>query len=318
MPQDPAAPVSVPAAAADRRRPVAILGVGAMGSAIAQRLLADGWRVTGVNPGTAALDLLRSLGGQPAADAAQAGRDSAAAIVCVNTAEAFFDVLLGEGGLVHGAAPGTVVLDICTLAEADKQRARQALARAGIVLLDCAVSGNRQSVLDGRLMAYVGGEPQAVEAVRPLLDALAAGVQHVGPFGTACRLKLVMNHLVCIHNAATAEAMAFGARLGLDPAQVHAVIAGSAAGSRIWDIRGRMMVQRDYRSSRGTFGMLHKDGPLILAAATADGGQAPLLELALALHRQADQMGYGTVDTAVLYEACRRVSGQPALEPDRC
>lgn len=304
--------------AADRQRTVGIIGAGAMGSALAQRLLSAGWRVVGTDPQPQAVDLLHALGATAADDAAGVARRSSIVIVSVNSSAAFFDALLGPGGLVHGAARDTVVPDICTLAESDKLRARDALAAAGVVLVDCAVSGNRQSVLDGKLTLYAGCDQQAFEAARPVFDAIAGTVHHVGAFGMACRLKFVMNHLVCIHNAASAEAMSFAARMGLDPAQVHELVGGSAAASRIWDIRGRMMVQRDYRSSRGGFGMLHKDGPLIHQAATAGGGQAPLLELALALHRRADEQGYGAVDTAVLYEACRAASGQQALEPDQC
>ncbi len=295
-----------------------VIGVGAMGSAIAQRLLERGWPVAGTDPLPAALEQLRELGGRPADDAAALARACDIVIVCVNSAAAFREALLGPAGVLHGAAAGTLVLDICTLAERDKRQAHDALAAAGIVLLDCAVSGNRQSVLQGQLRFYASGDAQHLERARPRLEAFAGEVRDVGPFGMAYRLKLVMNHLVCIHNAATAEAMAFAARLGLDPALAHDIVAGSAAGSRIWDIRGRMMVNRDYRSSRGGFGMLLKDGPLIHQAATADGGQAPLMELALALHRQAHELGYGDVDTAVLYEVCRRASGQQALEPLQC
>lgn len=292
-----------------------IVGLGTMGSAIAGRLRAAGHAVTGFDPDPAACAALRECGGSVAGDAAAVAAASEIAIICVASSEAFAEA---TGGIAAGGRAGLVVADTCTLAEADKRRAADALAQHGIVLLDCAMSGNRRSVQDGSLALYASGDEAAYRRALPVLQAFAGNVRHVGAFGRACRVKFVLNHLVCIHNAAAAEAMAFATRLGLDASEIHEIVRDSAAGSRIWDIRGRMMVARDYRSSRGGFGMARKDGPLIAAAAAVNGYPAPLFDLALALHRRGVEEGYGELDTAALYESCRQASGQDALEPEAC
>jgi 3-hydroxyisobutyrate dehydrogenase-like beta-hydroxyacid dehydrogenase len=289
-----------------------------MGSAIAQRLRDAGHLVIGCDTDEAARARWVAAGGALAAHPAALAAGCDVLLICVASLEAFAEVVDGALGVASAAAPGLLVVDTCTLLPEDKARALATLAARDAILLDCVLSGNRNAVLSGTLLVYASGDTTAFERARPVLEAFAGVVRHVGPFGHASRVKLVLNFLVCIHNAATAEAMAFATRLGLAADEIHALVSASAAGSAIWDIRGRMMVERDYRGSRGGYGIARKDGPMIAAVADRHGVGAPMFRLALDLHQRAVDAGYGDLDTASLYELCRRLSGQDALEPAAC
>ncbi|MEK9661459.1 MAG: NAD-binding protein [Alphaproteobacteria bacterium] len=131
----------------------------------------------------------------------------------------------------------------------------------------------------------------------------------VGEFGNASVIKFVINHLVCALTCANAEAMALGLKAGLDAQTIFDLVKDSAANSRLWELRGPMMVSEDYTSSRGQFGMANKDGPVIGAFGQSMTATRSFILLSLQMHQTAVGLGQYDLDTASLCRTYETIGG---------
>lgn len=294
---------------------IGIIGLGAMGSAMSQKLLKAGYAVTGFDIRDECITELESFGGVGVASAKEVAKVSDIVITSLNNAEVFQAVTAGENGLINEVRPNTVVVDTCTLSVADKTRAAELLQLRGVQLLDCTVSGNRNSILDGSLALYGSGDESAYRYVLPVLCAISGTQTYLGAFGNASKLKFILNHLVAINNSATAEAMALAERAGLDLAQVHELVSKSFASSVVFQARGKMMVNGDYVSSRGTYGVARKDAQLIADFAREALVPTPMFQAAFQMHIAGMAAGYTENDTASLFEIYRRNAGAVPRQP---
>lgn len=278
---------------------IGIVGLGAIGSAFAARLLARGEQVAGFDPAPAPMQELQELGGLPMRNSAELAANCAQLILALPNGDA-----LGEtaAAIASVKAPeGAVVIDVNTLSPAVKANAQNMLAASGWAMLDCAVSGNHAMVRGGEYAFYASGAPQDLALAKPLLQLLSNDVIETGEFGSASKVKIILNHLVMIHTAAAAEAMAFATQAGLDGGFIYEMVRRSAASSRLFDMRGKMMVEGDYTSSRGNYHVIMKDAGVIGEFAGEVGYATPLFNAASAIHALGVQLGYAEQDTASLY-----------------
>lgn len=282
-----------------------------MGAAFADRLLASGHTVIGFDVSAAARDGFQRSGGAVASDPATVAQDTDSVILSLPSAEALAAVVGGAGGLRDGVSPGQVVLETSTLPVAAKLSARDLLAEPGAVLLDCAVSGTPTSVRAGELAVYASGDEDAFARTEVLVEAFSRSARFVGGFGAATKLKLICNLLVVIHDAATAEAMALAIGAGFDPHLVYEVVCDGIGSSRIFEQRGAMMADGDYRPGSRTYVLGLKDGVLIDELARETGTFAPVFQLARQLHTAAIGLGLADLDAASLLEVYRTLSRQP-------
>lgn len=288
---------------------VGVVGLGAMGSAMAIMLAKAGYAVVGYDVREAALDELEANGGTRSASPRAVAEAADAVIVSLPSIEAFHAVLRGQGSIPSAGKAGLVIVDTCTLPLPDKEEGRRVAADAGMTLLDGTVSGNRDMILAKTLTAYMSGERDAYDRVAGILSAFTRKHTYLGEFGNASKAKFVINHLVCILTCANAEAMALGLKAGFSAQEVYDLVADSAATSRLWEIRGPMMVREDYASSRGNFGMASKDGPVIGDFAEAMHFPAPVFQAALQMHHAAVGLGLYDQDTAALCRAYEIIGG---------
>lgn len=288
---------------------VGVVGLGAMGSAMAIMLVKAGYGVVGYDPRSEALDELERNGGRRAANPRAVAEEADTVILSLPSAAAFHEALHGQGGIVSSGRQGLVAIDTCTLPIEDKEEGARAAEGAGMTLLDGTVSGNRDMILAGQLTAYLSGERAAYDRSADILSAFTRKHSFVGAFGNASRVKFVLNHLVCIITCANAEAMAMALKAGLDAQDVFDLVRESAANSRLWEIRGPMMVSQDYSSSRGNFGMAEKDGPVIGDFMEGMHYPAPVFQAALQMHQAAVGMGLADLDTAALCRLYETLSG---------
>jgi 2-hydroxy-3-oxopropionate reductase len=155
-------------------------------------------------------------------------------------------VVLGENGIVHGARSGCVLIDMETISPAAARRVARSLEERGMEMLDAPVSGGPVGAQQATLSIMVGGKAQVVERMLPLLQALGKTIVHVGGHGAGQTTK-ACNQLALLVNAqGTAEALALAARCGLDPGKVREVMLGGIAASRVLDLFGQRMVERDF------------------------------------------------------------------------
>ena len=283
---------------------VGVIGIGAMGAPMARHLHRSGCApcVRDVDPAATAAALADGLEACDSA-AALASVCDVVLVVVVDAAQ-IEAVLFDEGGVVQAArAPGaarqTVVL-CSTIAAADTERFHARLQRAGIDCIDAPISGGPARAGNGTLSMMVAAEPVVFARCETLLRVLAASLHRVGErIGDAARIKLVNNLLAGIHLAAGAQAMALGARLGLDRRLLFEVIRASSGASWMLEDRMPRVLANDY-APRARTAILTKDVGLAMAMAQEAGVPLPMGEQALRVLQDAVAAGLGDVDDAAV------------------
>jgi 3-hydroxyisobutyrate dehydrogenase-like beta-hydroxyacid dehydrogenase len=280
---------------------VGLVGLGLLGGAIAGRLVAAGWDVLGHDIVAERTAELTRLGGRPAAGIAQvAGAD----VVCVvlPSLASVEAVILGPGGLVAHGRPGATIVQMSTISPSLTRRLAREVAARGLGFLDCPISGTSAMVAQGHGVVFVGGERAEYERWRPMLDAVLRRPVYVGAAGQAMALKLVANLLVALHSAAAAEALAMARRAGLDLGLVLDVLGSGAAGSRMLEVRGPLIVE-DTFPAQMKLDLFMKDLHLIQDAARELGSPLPLTDVAERLYAAVHAAGHGGEDLAVVARA---------------
>ena len=197
-----------------------------------------------------------------------------------------------------------------TLALADKQTAFDKLHAAGVIMLDCPLSGsaNRAALRD--VLVYASGDKAAYDRALPVFEGFSRSPFYVGPFGNGSKLKYIANHLVAIHTVAAGEAFALARKAGLDPATTYDVIIGGAGGSRAMEARREMLITNAYLPVRtASIELFGKD--LEVIGAFADGVECPLplFSATLPLYKSAIAQGMGEKDMAVVSALLQQMAG---------
>ena len=285
---------------------VGVIGLGIMGSAIARNCVAAGLPVIGYDIDPAACARLRQDGGAPAASAGAVG---AAAGIVLTSLPSIAALDQTAAALAAERRAGQIVCELSTLPTDAKQRAHDGLAKAGIVLLDCPLSGTGAQALTGDLVVLASGDPAAVERARPVFAGFSRACHYVGVFGNGMKMKVVANLLVAIHNVASAEAMVLGMKAGLDPAEIVKVIGSGAGTSRVFELRAPLMAANSYAPPSMKCDIWQKDMAIIGAYATQLGVAAPLFAASVPIYNAAIAQGHGGDDTAAVCAVLEQMAG---------
>jgi L-threonate 2-dehydrogenase len=282
---------------------VGIIGLGIMGGAIARNLVDRGWRVIGLD-----IDPKREL---ELARAKITIADNVNQLVC--EAPIIMTSLPSAGAALDMAqeiatfsSATRIVAELSTLALADKLRFEAILAEAGHIALDCPLSGTGAQAISRDLIVYASGASDAVAQCKALFSDFASQSADLGKFGNGSRMKFIANHLVAIHNVATAEAMILADCAGLDPRTVVEMIGPGAGGSRMFQMRAPMMVGRIYEPATMKVSMWKKDMAIIAEFADELGCATPLFTLTQPVYAAAMAMGFADQDTAAVYEVLKQ------------
>lgn len=232
-------------------------------------------------------------------------------VFTIVTDEAAIDeVLLGHDGVIHGARPGCVVIDMGTVAPTAARRVAASLEAREIEHLDAPVSGGPVGAERATLAMMVGGRVDVLARVRPLLACLAKTVVHVGDHGAGLVAKAANQIIMCVTLQAIAEALLFAERNGVDAARVREALLGGFAGGPILDVFGKRMVERDF--APGVEARLHhKDIGIAVALAKELGLALPASALAEQSFNAIIGNGCGRHDSAVLIEILQRATTLP-------
>jgi 3-hydroxyisobutyrate dehydrogenase-like beta-hydroxyacid dehydrogenase len=180
-----------------------------------------------------------------------------------------------------------------------------------VTLLDCPLSGTGAQARAKDLLIYVSGERAAYKKIAPVLPGFTSANFYVGPFGSGSKMKFVANLLVAIHNVAAAEAMVLGMKAGLDPAMILKVVAGGAGGSRMFQVRGPMMVKGDYSEATMRNEVWQKDMTIIGDFARSLDCPTPLFAASAPIYNAAMAMGLGKEDTGAVCAVLEAMAGNP-------
>jgi 3-hydroxyisobutyrate dehydrogenase-like beta-hydroxyacid dehydrogenase len=285
-----------------------MVGLGIMGSAMSGNLLAAGFPVVGYDPVADKVQALVDNGGQAAASEREVAERADVVVISVASFAALRAVVRPDG-LPAGAHSGLVVAETGTMPLTLKEEARDALAQVDVPLLDCTLSGTGAQAARRDLVVYGSGESQAFDRARPVFDAIARSVHYLGEFGMGSKMKYIANLLVSIHNLSTAEAFVLGRKAGIDPQQLFDVISDGVGSSRIFDVRGPMMVEGKYSPPQATVRMFMKDLAVISEFASQVGAPTPLFSAATAYYNAAMGQGLSEEDPAVLCAVLEGMSG---------
>ena len=279
-----------------KRETVGVLGLGIMGSAMAANLVRGGFRVVGYDPLPEAARQLKRSGGIPLRDARTVADAAATIITSLPSANALIQVAseLAQFGRK------VVVIETSTLPIEVKEQARATLARRGAVLLDCPLSGTGAQARAKDLVVYASGDRKAYAKAEPFMPGFSRAHHYLGEFGNGSKMKFVANLMVAIHNVSAAEAFVLGMKAGLAPQTIYKVQAESAGTSRMFQVRGPMMVAGRYGEATMKNELWQKDMKIIGEFAAKLGVPTPLFNASAAIYNAAMAQGYAKQDTAAV------------------
>jgi 3-hydroxyisobutyrate dehydrogenase/2-hydroxy-3-oxopropionate reductase len=276
---------------------VALIGAGRMGSAMAGRVADAGHDVVVFNRTRSRAE---EAGGRTGAEVADTAREAAeSAEVClVSLADdsAVMATYLDDDGLIAGLQPGAVVCDSSTVAPATVRGLSPLVAQQDATLLDTTVSGSVSVVESGTITVMVGGDPGALERARPVLEAFAKSIFHLGDVGAGATMKLVVNSLVHSLNVAVSEALVLAEKAGLDRENVYDIFEAGAAGAPYVKYKREAFLKPRQVPVAFSLDLVAKDWELIHELAQQVGARMDQAEVSQELVAEAVQAGMGQRD----------------------
>ena len=287
------------------RMAVGLIGIGLLGQALAHRLRTAGFEVMGFDIDAAKTARLVELGGRPAASIADLARRCEPIVLAVFSTDQVEAVVEGELLPALGDGSGKVVLCASTCDPDRIAALAERVATRGLRLLETPVSGASGQVSRGEGVALIGGDPQVLSAVEPVLRAMFPTYFHIGKAGDGGRAKLAVNLILGLNRLAMAEGLVFAERLGLDPVAFLKVARSSAAYSQVMDVKGAKMTDGEF-APEGRVTQHLKDVRLMLAQAERVKQQLPLLEIHADVLEACVRQGEGDLDNSAVIKEIRR------------
>jgi 3-hydroxyisobutyrate dehydrogenase len=290
-------------------RRVGFIGLGIMGGPMAANLLAAGYELTVWNRTAAKTEPLAAAGARVAGSPAEVAAASEVTFTCVTASADVEAVVLGPGGVIEGATPGSIVVDCSTIAPATARKVHARLAERGVAMLDAPVSGGDVGAKAGTLAIMVGGDAETFERALPVLRAIGKTIVHVGPPGAGQVVKLCNQVAGGLNLLAMAEAISLCRRSGVDPAKMLEVVSAGAAGSWMLQHLGPRAVAGDFAPGF-MVDLMQKDLGLVLEAAHETHTPLPGSALVRQLFEMLQARGRGREGTQAIVEALALLAGE--------
>lgn len=284
---------------------IGLVGLGLMGQAFAERLLAAGFAVLGTDIDPTKREQLTALGGPATENLREIAETCGVIILAVFNTEQVESVI--EADLLPLLSSGGRPIVLCT-STCDPDRIAALAARIGddrIRFLETPVSGTSAQVRKGAGVGLIAGEPGAMREAQAVLDVLFPKNVHVGRIGDAGRTKLAINLVLGLNRLALAEGLAFAERVGLDLQAFVPVLRESAAYSQVMDTKGPKMLRSDF-SPEGRARQTLKDAHLMIEQADKAGQPLPALAVHADVLESCVRQGQGDLDNSVIIEELRR------------
>ncbi len=287
---------------------IGFIGLGIMGKPMARNLLRAGYLLVAHNRSRAAVDELVSAGARGVFSPAEVANASDVIITMLPDSPDVESVVLGKGGVVEGARPGSVLIDMSTIAPAVTRRISAEVAKVGMKTLDAPVSGSEQGAIGATLAIMVGGDDEVFARCRPILSCLGRTVVHVGGVGMGHTVKLVNQIIGLTTLEAVCEGMIVAAKAGVDPTTLLEAIAGGAARSWMLENLAPKIAERDFRPGF-MVRLAQKDLRLALNLADELHLGVPGTALTHQLYRSIEASDQGGEGIQALVKALERLAG---------
>ena len=278
---------------------VGLIGVGLLGKALAERLLAAGFELRGHDIAAEAMSAFAALGGQPVERAAEVAASCQQIVLCLPNSD-IVEAVVAE--LLPSLKAGSIVIDTTT---GEPSRSRAVAARVANVnadLIDASILGSSEVTRSGEAVILAGGSEAGLRHASPLLDAISHKLHHVGPVGCGQEMKLVANLVLGLNRAVLAEGLHFARTFDLDLKVVLDVLKSGAAYSAVMDAKGEKMIDGDF-APQAKLSQHLKDVRLILNHAASVNQSLPLSEAHRRLLETAEGGGCGDLDNSAVIRA---------------
>jgi len=285
------------------------VGLGAMGSRLARRLLAGGHQVIGWNRTADKARDLVAAGLTLAKSPRAAAEGTEAVFVMVTDDAALRAVALGPDGLVAGLGAGGILVEMSTVSPVVVRELVAPVTARGATIIEAPVSGSTITVEQGAASFMVGGDPAAAERVRPFLLAMGTAVTHVGELGLAKTMKVATNLGLAVQMLAFSEAVLLAEKAGITRERAVEALLKSVIASPMVKYRGPFVLGQMPADAWFKVGMIQKDLQLALDAARASGVPLPLTSVAQEWMTAARGLGLGDYDFAIVFDVLARLAG---------
>jgi 3-hydroxyisobutyrate dehydrogenase-like beta-hydroxyacid dehydrogenase len=282
------------------------IGLGNMGSRIAQRLLDHGYRVEVYDRDSTRAEVIAANGGDIAKNVFELARTADVLLSCLTNDEAVRSVYLGPAGVLAGARSGTAVLEMSTISPESSRELHRLGAQRGVEVLDVAISGSTPAAEQGMLTLLVGGREDLFRAAEPIFQSVAKQYFLLGGPGSGTTMKLVVNTLLGLGMQAIAEAVVLGERAGLDRKRLLEVLSKTAVVAPAHVGKLARIAINDYRP-QFPLRLMNKDFELILNAAAKERVRMPATEAAFYVN--SEELGENEEDFSAVLRRMEEVAG---------
>ena len=274
---------------------IGFIGLGTMGTPMAINLLKKGYPLTVYNRTMEKTEALRQLGAEVRATPASVAKEVDVLFTNVSDDVALYEVYFGKDGILDGVHLGLTVIDCSTVSPESSQRVAKELSIHFADFLDAPVTGSKPAAIDGTLVFMVGGDEEVFMEQIDLFHVLGSKALHLGPTGSGSYAKLAHNTIVGINNAALAEGMSIAVCAGLDPEQFLEIVLSGGANSKMAELKGKKIIDRDF-SIQFSLALMLKDLQLAAKVSSEYQLQTPLLQTAANLYEMGLSKGLGGQD----------------------
>ena len=277
---------------------VGIVGLGIMGGAFAKNLAAAGWSIVGYDVSKDRCAEMAKLGVTIAPSVAAVVEQAAVVMTSLPSLKAI-DQVAAE--IAAAKAPPRIVMEMSTIPLEDKERFGKTVSAAGHTPIDCPVSGTGAQAETKDLVLYPSGDTKAIAELAAMIADFTRGYYDVGAYGNGSKMKYIANHLVAIHNVASAEAMILAEKAGLDLDVVTKCIGDGAGASRMFQMRAPLMTHGNYKPATMKMVIWKKDMETIGAFAKNLGVATPIFDATKPIYDKGLAQGRDDEDTAAVF-----------------
>ena len=288
---------------------IGFIGLGIMGGPMAANLVNAGYDVTGFARSSSSQERLEKAGAKSAGSIAEAVNGADAVITMLPDSPEVNDVVLGEDGVLASAGSDLLLIDMSTIAPETSVAVAERAKKSGVQVLDAPVSGGEPGAIEGSLSIMVGGDAEAFEKARPILEHLGKTIVHVGDHGAGQTVKAANQLLVAGIIGLVSEAIVLLEASGVDGERGLEVLAGGLAGNTVLDRKAASMLAREFKPGF-RIDLHHKDMGIALATARTAGVSLPVTGVVAQLMAAARASGHGSLDHSALLSVIEQLSGR--------
>ena len=289
------------------KEPIGLIGIGLVGTALADNLLNAGYSVVGFDIDPGRCKTLRKLGGIGALSPLEVARQASRVFLSLMSTETVRDVLEGPAGLLKAESPPRYVIDTTTGDPEETARIASRLRQGEVFFLDSPISGSSEQIRQREGVPLIGGDRAAFDACKDLFSAIAKTFFYIGPSGDGSKAKLASNLILGLNRLALAEGLVFAQRLGLNLKAFLSLLKKTPAYSCSMDVKGEKMVEEDFQPE-SRMSQHRKDLEIILQYAEKSGQPLPLAQLHKDIIEAAIKAGDGNLDNCAVIKQIRRLA----------